>query len=158
MDDAALVSGGEAGTDLPRDLEASLLGEAADPAEERRQILAVHVLHREERVPVDFVDVVDAADVRVRHLPRHAHFGVQLCQAGGIVIDSGGQKLERHRLAELQIVGAKHLAHAALAEAADDSVAAAEDVARLKSSVVDGAGGGEPSAAGGTAALASATW
>ncbi len=109
-------------------------------------------------MPVDFIDVVDAADIRVGHLARHAHFGVQLCQAGRILIDARREKLQRHRLPELQIVGAKHFSHAAAAETADDSIPGAENVARLKSSVVDSAGGGEPSAAGGTAALASATW
>ena len=87
MDDAALVRGGEAGADLPRDLERAVLGETADAAQQRREILAVDVLHREERVPVDLVDVVDAADVRVRDLPRHPHFGVQLRQPRGIAVD-----------------------------------------------------------------------
>ena len=80
MDDAALVRGGESGADLPRDLERAIFREAADAAEQRREILAVHVLHRQERVAVDLADVVDAADVRVRDLPRHPHFGVQLRQ------------------------------------------------------------------------------
>ena len=51
------------------------------------EILAVDVLHREERAAVDLVDVVDAADVGVRDLPRHPHFGVELRQARGIAID-----------------------------------------------------------------------
>ena len=35
MDDVALVRGGEAGADLPRDLESALLGESADPSQQR---------------------------------------------------------------------------------------------------------------------------
>ena len=92
---------------------AALLGEAADAAEQRREVLAVHVLHRQERVALDLVDVVDAADVRVRDLPRHPHFGVQLRQARRIAIDVGRQELQRDRLTELQVVGAEDLAHAA---------------------------------------------
>ncbi len=80
VDDVALVRGGQAGANLARDLERALLGEASDAAQERRQILAVDVLHREERAAVDLVDVVDAADVGVRDLPRHPDFGVQLRQ------------------------------------------------------------------------------
>ena len=87
MDDAAIVRGGEPGADLPRELDRAVLREAADAAEQRREILAVHVFHREERVALEFADVVDAADVRVRHLPRHPHFGVELRQARGIAID-----------------------------------------------------------------------
>ena len=89
MDDAALVRRGEPGADLARDLERAIFGEAADAPQQRREILAVDVLHRQERAAVDLVDVVDAADVRVRDLPRHAHFGVELRQARGIAIDVG---------------------------------------------------------------------
>ena len=91
-------------------------GKAADAPEQRRQILAVDVLHRQERVAFELADVVDAADVRMRHLPRHPHFGVELREARGIAIHGLGQELERDRLAELQVVGAVDLAHAALAE------------------------------------------
>ena len=133
VEDAALVRRGEAGADLARDLEAALLREAADAPEQRREILAVHVLHRQERVPVDLADVVDAADVGMRDLARHAHFGVELRQARGIAIDVRRQELQRDRLPELQIVGAIDLAHAAAAEAADDAVAAAEQRAGSES-------------------------
>ena len=51
VDDAALVRRGEAGADLARDLERALLGEAADALQQRREVLAVDVLHRQERVP-----------------------------------------------------------------------------------------------------------
>ena len=151
MDDAALVRGGEAGADLPRDLEPAVFGESADASQQRGQVFAVHVLHREERVPFDLVDVVDAADVWMRHLARHPHFGVQLRQPRGILIDFRRQELERDRLPELEVVGAEDLAHAAAAEASDDAVAGAEDVAGRKASVVDGAGGREPSAGRGAA-------
>ena len=99
-------------------------GEAADAAEQRREILAVDVFHRQERVALEFADVVHAADVRMRDLPRHPHFGVELRQARGIAIDGLRQELQRDGLAELQIVGAVDLAHPALAEPPDDAVAA----------------------------------
>ena len=146
MDDAALVRGGEPGADLPRDLEPALLGEAADALEQRREILAVDVFHRQERVPIDFVDVVDAADVGVRHLTRHPHFGVELRQPRRIAVDVRRQELQRDRLTELQIVGAIDLAHAAAAEPPDDAVAAAEERAGLEAAVVDRARGRQPAA------------
>ena len=87
VDDVALVRRREAGADLPRDLETAIFREAPDPPEERRQIFAVHVLHRQERAAVALVDVVDAADVRVRHLARHADLGVQLRQPRRVPVD-----------------------------------------------------------------------
>ena len=144
MHDPALVGRGQAGADLPRNLEPAILRKASDAAEERREVLAVHVLHREERVAVDFVDVVDTADVRVRDLAGHPHFGVELGQARRIAVDVSGQELQRDRLPELQIVGPKHLAHAAASEAPDDAVAAAEEGAGGKAPVIDAAArGGE---------------
>jgi hypothetical protein len=81
----------------------------------------------------------------VRDLPRHADFGVELAQPRGIPVDVGRQELQRDGLAELQVVGAVHLAHAAPAEPSDDAVAAAEERAGRETAVVDGAGIGEPS-------------
>ena len=51
--------------DLPRHLERALHREPADAAQQRAELFAVDVLHREEGVAVHFVDVVDAADVGV---------------------------------------------------------------------------------------------
>ena len=144
MDHAALVRGGEARADLPRDLERSSFREAADAAQERRQIFAVDVFHRQERRSLDLVDVVDAAHIGVRHLPCQPDLGVELCQPRRVLVDVRRQKLERDRLAELQVVGAIDLAHAAAAEASNDAVASAEYGARLEASVVDRARRGEP--------------
>ncbi len=80
MHHAALVRRREAGAELARDLERLVFRQPADPPEQRRQILAVHVLHRQDRLPVHFADVVHAADVRMRHLPRRPHFVVELRQ------------------------------------------------------------------------------
>ena len=46
---AAFVRGGQAGADLARNLDGLVLREAADAPQQRRQILAVHVLHGQER-------------------------------------------------------------------------------------------------------------
>ncbi len=115
VDDVALVSGGEPGADLTRDLERALFREPADALQQRREVFAVHVLHRQECRAVDLVDVVHAAHVGVRDLARHADFGMELCQPRRIAVDVGRQELQRDRLTELQIVGAIHLAHAAAA-------------------------------------------
>jgi hypothetical protein len=96
--------------------------------------------HRSGAV-IDFVDVVDAADVRVRHLTCHPHFGVELCQPSRIPVDVGRQKLQRDGPAELQIVSTKHFAHPAATKSLDDPVAAAEEGAGLEAAVVDRARG-----------------
>ena len=93
VEHAALVRRGQPCADLPRELERPFRREATDAAEQRAELLAVDELHREERVALDFVDVVDAADVRMRHLPRHPHFVVELHQPRGIAIDFGGRNL-----------------------------------------------------------------
>ncbi len=140
VDHAALVRGGEPGADLTRDLERAILRKAADAPQQRREIFAVDVLHRQEGAAVELVDVIDAADVRVRHLPRHAHFGVELRQPRRIAIDVRGKELQRDGLPELQIVGAVDLAHAAAAAPLDDPVAPAQERAGREAAVVDGSG------------------
>jgi hypothetical protein len=68
----------------------------------------------------------------VRHLPRHAHFAVQLRQASRVSIHVRRKELERDRLPELQIVGSIHFSHAAASEPADDAIAAPEQSAGRK--------------------------
>src|SRR6185436_8034505 len=55
---------------------------------------------------------------------------VQTFEEHGIAREPRGQELERHRLAELRVVGAIDLAHAAGAEDAGDAVTARDDRAR----------------------------
>ncbi len=131
-----------------RDLERAILRKATYSPEQRREILAVHVLHRQERVALDFIDVVHAADVRMRHLPRHPHLRVELGEPRGIAVHVPRQEFQRHRLSKLQVVGAKHFPHPALSELADDAVAPAEEGARREAAVIDIAGRREQPAAG----------
>ena len=146
VDDAAFVRGGEAGADLARDLERASSGKRPmRRSSDARSSPSTYSIDRNV-CAVDLADVVDAADVRMRHLPRHPDFGVQLRQARRIAVDVGRQELQRDRLPELQVVGAIHLAHAAAAEPADDAVAAAEERAGREAAVVDGAGRREPAA------------
>jgi hypothetical protein len=82
MQDVALMCRRETGAELPRDLERLGLREPADPAQQRREIFSVHVLHRNEVAPVGLADVVHAADVRVRHLPRRPHLRKEAIEQG----------------------------------------------------------------------------
>ena len=53
-------------------------GMPPDASEQRRQILAVDVLHRQEAAAIRFAEVVQAADVLVRDLTRDAELVVEL--------------------------------------------------------------------------------
>ena len=75
MEDPLIVRRGETGAELARNLHRLVLRQSADAPQERREILAVDVFHREEVVAVDVAHVVHAADVRVRDLPRDFHLG-----------------------------------------------------------------------------------
>ena len=127
VDDAAVVRRRDAGAQLPRDVERFVLRKAPDAAEQRAEILAVHVLHRQKRTAVRFAEVVEADDVLVRHLPRDAQLVVKLGQTRCVARDGLGQELQRHRLIERQILGAIDLAHAAAAEHRDEAISAGND-------------------------------
>ena len=120
VEDALLVRRVQARAELARDLDGLVDGETPDPLEQRRQVLAVHVLHREEVAAFDLADVVDAADVRVRDLPREPHLGVEAREKALVRRDRLGQELQGDRLSELEVVGAVDLAHAALSEKPDE--------------------------------------
>jgi hypothetical protein len=55
-----------------------VLRDPSDAAEERGQILAVHVLHGEEPPAAGLAEIVEAANVLVRHLSRRAELVVEL--------------------------------------------------------------------------------
>ncbi len=100
---------------------------------------------------VDLGDVEDATDVGVGHLARGAHLVEEAVQAVLVALQPLGQKLERHRLSQLHVVGAVDLAHAAAAEQADDAVALVQHGARDEAGAVEGRvrGGGFPASSRG---------
>ena len=112
------------------------------------EILAVHVFHRQERVPVEFADVVDAADVRDA---TPAAPSALRCAAASAARDRDrpipGRNFSATGCPSLQIVGAVDLAHAAFAEASDDAVAVVEERAGREAAVVDRVGARQPAAA-----------
>jgi len=116
-----------AGTQLARDVDGLVLRNAPDAAEQRGEILAVDVLHREEAATVGVAEVVQPADVLVRHLPCDPQLVVKLRQPFLVGRDSLRQKLQGHGLVQREIVGAVHLAHAAASEQGDEAIAAGDD-------------------------------
>src|SRR5207249_1555573 len=82
-------------------------------------------------------DVVDATDVRMRHLSRDADLFMKAGEPRGVVRERGPDELERYRLGEPEIVGAVHLAHAAASEQRGNPVTVVENRAWLELSVID---------------------
>jgi hypothetical protein len=72
----------------------------------------------------DLADIVNAADVRMRHLARKPDLITKALNRRGILTEGLWKKLERHRLAHREVVGAIHLAHSAFAEEGDDTISA----------------------------------
>ena len=134
---AALVRRGDAGAQLARDLDRLVLRDAADAAEQRREILAVDVLHREEAAAVGVAEVVEPAR---RSCARPGARCAARCGTARAALSSAadafGQELQRDRLIEREIVGAVHFAHAAAAEQRDQAVAAGDDGARAQAGSV----------------------
>ena len=122
VEDSARVRGGEPGADLSRDLEALVPGQMADAAEQGSEVLAVHVLHGEEVLAVHFAHVVHATHVRVRDLAGQPRLCEQARELRGVGGHGPREELQRHDLAELEVVGAVHLAHASLADQGHDAI------------------------------------
>jgi hypothetical protein len=132
VDDPALVRGGEPETDLPRDLDRLVARRTAQTPEHGGEILAIDVLHDDEDLIVLRGDVVGAADVRVRDAAGDTDFLAKAVELGAARVDAGREEFERDGLVELEVVRAVDLAHAALAQEADDAVARAEASAGSK--------------------------
>jgi hypothetical protein len=79
---------------------------------------------------LDLADIVNAADIFVRDLARDADLVVKASQQIHVAARGFGKKFERHRLAQDQIVGAKHFAHPAFTQPGDDAIAAGQKRAR----------------------------
>ncbi len=126
MQNAAVVCRRETGAELACELERLVRWQPANAPQQRREILAVDVLHREEVLAADFADVVDAAHVRMGDLPREPDFLMEARQPVGAMRDILRQELERDGLSKLQVFSSIDFAHAAAAQQSDDAVAAGQ--------------------------------
>ena len=105
--------------------------------QQRRQILAIHILHGDERHALGLADVVDAADIGMRDLAGDADFAVKALQQVLVLRGFLGQELQRHGLAQREVGGAIDFAHAAAAQQSDDAVASAQQRAGEEAAFVD---------------------
>lgn len=67
-------------------------------------------------IPIGLADVEDAADVRVRDLPREADLGQEPLAPDGFVGESAGQEFQCDRRPELDVIGRVDFTHPAAAE------------------------------------------
>ena len=131
-----LVSGGKSGAQLLGDLDALVPRQPADPLQENLEILTVDVFHRQKMLSVDLADVVHPADVGVADLPRQPNLVVEEFQSLGILGEVLRKKLQRHRVAELEVVRPVNFAHPPLADQRDDTVTLGDLRPRQKSTVL----------------------
>ena len=79
-------------------------------------------LHRDERLPLVLAELVDRADVRVLQRRGEARFAFEPRQPLGRGDRVGAQQLDRDFAAEPHVFGAIHHAHAAFAEAVEQTI------------------------------------
>ena len=127
MEHVAIVNRRQPRADLARDLGRLVRRQPPDASQQRRQVFAIHELHGQERRALRLADVVHAAHVRVTDLPRESHLAQEELQAFGPAVVRVADELECDRLPDAQVLGAEHFAHAAMADALDDAIAASED-------------------------------
>ncbi len=140
VQDPLVVGGGDPRAELAAHLHRLVRWKAADATQQRREVLAVHVLHGDEVLALGLADVVGPTDVGVGDLTGNTHLVMKPAQPHGVVGGTLRQKLEGDRLAQLQVVGTVHLAHAAAAETAHDAISLGEQGAGREAAVVDRAG------------------
>ena len=83
------------------------------------EVLALDVLHGHERAPRHLADVVDAHDVRMVELGQRLGLAREAGPLRLVVVDDLLEQLEGDAPVELRVVGAKHGAHAPLAQLVD---------------------------------------
>jgi len=86
------------------------------------QRAALQILHRDERMALVLIDVVDRADVRVVERRCRAGFLSKAVQGVRILGQFPAQKLQGNEPAELRILGLIHDSHSAAADSLDDSI------------------------------------
>ena len=132
MDHAFGVCRGERLRHLPGDADRARQRQAAFAAEDRVQVLAVHVGHRDELQALDVAEVVNPEDVLVRDLRAEQQLLLEALHGGGVGDEAGPDDLDGDVAIELAVVRLVDAAHPAFAEGVLDVVARAEDPCRAR--------------------------
>jgi len=122
MQNTAIVRGCEAGAKLARDLERFVCWKPTNATQQRREILSIDELHRQEVTATTLADVVHAANIWMRNLAREFDFLMEFGDPVDVAGEFVRQKLEGYRLPEFQVFRPIHFTHAAAADQADDPI------------------------------------
>ena len=87
---------------------------------------------------VDVADVIDAADVRVRDLPRDLDLVQKASPSRLVRLDVARQELQRDALPQPQVIGSVDLSHPAAAEQAVDPVSVRDDGSGKELPLIEG--------------------
>jgi hypothetical protein len=123
VDDALLVGGGEAASDLRREVDGPERRQRTGGGEVIPQRLALEQLEHDVRRPAG-LDVVHREDVGVADGGGGAGLRAEAPEPLGVGAQTGGQHLDRDLPREPLVAGPVHLAHPAGAERRDDDVGA----------------------------------
>ena len=121
MDDAAPVSGVERIRNLAGEVDHSL-GRDRALLDDLLHRPPLEPLHRDERLPAMFPELVDHADVRVFERRGEAGFPFESREPFGGHDRVGAQQLDRDFAAEAEILGAIDHAHTALTELVEQTI------------------------------------
>ena len=73
MEDPSLVGRGKSPADLPHELDHALRGQPPDASQQRAEVLAVDVFHRDEVLSFGLDEIVDAAHAGMGHETAEPH-------------------------------------------------------------------------------------
>ena len=130
MQNALFMRGRQPGADLARHIDGFIRGQAADAAQQAGEVFAIYELHRDVVLPIHLANVVNPANVGMRHLARYANFVVEAGKSAVVAGCGFRKKLERYGLAQREVGGAIDFAHAASAQESGDTVAPGDYNAR----------------------------
>ena len=124
VDEPLLVRGVERARDLLEDPDGIDGLEAAARAEQRVQVGARHVAHRDVEVAVLLLGLVHGHDVGMVDPRGEARLALEALAKLGVLRELGGDELDRDLTAERELRRAEHDAHAAASDALLEPVVA----------------------------------
>ena len=122
MDDALGVRGLERIGNLNGQIEHLGEPERLSTFQSLPQRLPFEQLHGQQRLPVDVVDLVDRADVRVVQRRGGTRFALEALERGMVLRERWREKLERNVTPEFRVVGAIHHTHPPRADLVKDAI------------------------------------